>query len=229
MSDYEKQVVALIKFKTNDHVDRQDYLASLIKAADKWLANNDENGDIFDGWDNELAGWFDEAVHAMNAKKKIPDFPDIELGEEDTVPDENEPDEVDEAEAEAEANEEETVPDAAEEAGGADVTDEVAPIKNKSNARKSGPRAAKTKHSDFNNVTRDAVEHATRDRFGVIIGTKTHDAVVMYERGCTAREIDEQVGGKHYNILASLAKKGHRVEKLPGNVFKLTHADDLDK
>src|ERR1700692_2793784 len=81
MSDYEKQVVKLIKFKPNDYADHQDYLAALIRATDKWLAKHDPKGDIFAGWDDGLANWFDLAASAMNSKGTIPDFPDREVEE----------------------------------------------------------------------------------------------------------------------------------------------------
>ena len=55
-----------------------------------------------------------------------------------------------------------------------------------------------------------------KDRYGVIDGSKTHDAVMMYEKGATSKEIENKLGGRYYNILHTLEQRGHRVEKLPG-------------
>jgi hypothetical protein len=68
-----------------------------------------------------------------------------------------------------------------------------------------------------------------KDRFGVILGTKTHEAVKMYVKGTTQNQIVEALGSRYYNILGRLAQEGHRVEKLPGGVWKVTHRDDLTK
>lgn len=67
------------------------------------------------------------------------------------------------------------------------------------------------------------------DRFGVILGTKTADAVAMYEKpeGASAFEIDQKVGGRFYNILKKLELEGHRVERLDDGRWKLTHKDDI--
>jgi hypothetical protein len=68
-----------------------------------------------------------------------------------------------------------------------------------------------------------------KDRFGVVIGTKTHEAVKMYEAGTTAKELYEKLEGRFYNILSKLQSDGHMVEKLAGGLWKLTHKDDLKK
>lgn len=70
---------------------------------------------------------------------------------------------------------------------------------------------------------------APKDRYGVAIGTDTHKAVLMYEKGTTSRELKEKLGGRYYNILTKLAENGHLVEKLPDGVFKVTHKDDRGK
>lgn len=66
-----------------------------------------------------------------------------------------------------------------------------------------------------------------KDRFGVVMGTKAHDAVMMYEKGCTSIELRRALEGRFYNILRELERRGHRVERQPGGVFKLTHIDDV--
>lgn len=66
-----------------------------------------------------------------------------------------------------------------------------------------------------------------KDRYGITLGTKTADAVALYEKGATAKDIQDKVGGKHYNVLKRLEKEGHKVEKLEGGIWKLTHVDDV--
>jgi len=69
----------------------------------------------------------------------------------------------------------------------------------------------------------------TKDRYGLYIGTKTHDAVMMYEKGCTTAELRDKLDGRFYNILRILEGKGHHVERFPGGIFKITHKEDLAK
>lgn len=228
MSEYEKEVVNLIKFKVGEYEDRQDYLASLIRATDKWLQKHDANGDIFDGWDNDLAGWFDEAVHAMNAKKEIPDFPDAELGDEESVPDETESEDESAEVAGPEADPEDSVPpNGPAEQDSEPQAEEMADAETSQPRDEGSSQSPKPKYKGKVKTRYDDCDDKKRDRFGVIIGTKTHDVVALYEKGTTSAEIEEKIGGRHYNILRTLAKKGHRVAKMPGGGFKLTHKDDL--
>lgn len=213
MSEFEKELVTLIRFKPNDYHDRQDYLAALARAADKWFAVKDKDQAIFDGLEDGLAGWFEEAITAMNHKDTIPEFPDRELEEPMTAPDEEE-------EAENADNEAEPVPTEGGDAATAAVdegkaADPVAP-KPKTKKEKSPP-------SRYDTIS------GIKDRFGVVVGTKTHDAVLMYERGTTVRELAATIGGKHYNILNRLKKLGHTVVPRPEGGFKLTHRDDVEK
>ncbi len=83
------------------------------------------------------------------------------------------------------------------------------------------PRKAEAKDRDYTKLTGE------RDRYGVIKGTKTAEAVAMYETGASARDIDDKIGGRHYNVLKRLQTEGHRVEKFENGKFKLTHKDDV--
>jgi hypothetical protein len=65
-----------------------------------------------------------------------------------------------------------------------------------------------------------------RNRFGVIDGTKTAEAIKMYVKGASSQDIMERLGGRYYNILKKLMAEGHKVEK-EGSVWKLTHKDDV--
>jgi hypothetical protein len=66
-----------------------------------------------------------------------------------------------------------------------------------------------------------------KDRFGLFIGTKTQQAVALYEKGATCKQVEMELAGRHRNILKRLALDGHRVEKLEGGVYKVTHKDDF--
>jgi len=74
----------------------------------------------------------------------------------------------------------------------------------------------------------DAID-GTRDRFGIIKGTKTAEAVRMYSKGCTSRDIIAALGARYYNILRKLESEGHVVEKKPGGFWTLIHKDDIGK
>lgn len=68
-----------------------------------------------------------------------------------------------------------------------------------------------------------------RNRYGVVLGTKTDEALQMFEKGASQPEVSKKLYGRHYNILRLLAARGHRVEKTDEGVFTLTHKDDIAK
>lgn len=65
-----------------------------------------------------------------------------------------------------------------------------------------------------------------KDKWGLYEGTQTSKAAALYEQGCTVKHVTDVLGGKHRNVLTKLAEFGHRVEKLPGGVYKVTHKDN---
>jgi len=67
-----------------------------------------------------------------------------------------------------------------------------------------------------------------KDRYGITIGTKTHDAILLYEKGATINQVSEALGGRHRNILKKLAAEGHKLEK-DGSTWKITHKSDVAK
>lgn len=218
MSDFEKELVSIIKFRPNDYKDRQDYLAALARAADKWFAAKDKDQKIFDGLEDGLQGWFEDAITAMNSRPPttIPDFPDLEL---------------EEPEAEAEPDEEEDADDENVDSGAGDSDQEVQADVEASgqDTEVTAPEAKTKKAKKEKSPTRYDGITGHKDRYGITIGTKKHEAAKMYERGTTAVELMAALGGRHYNMLRELAKDGHRVEKLAGGGFKLTHKSDIPK
>lgn len=246
----EHELVKATKFKGEKYDDRQDYLAALVKVIDRL----DENK--FDNLSDEAADWFNGAVLALNKKRDIPDFPDEELttadedeDEDDADPDEGvskdaskeaaedeepvsgddlteedaDPEEVDQAEPEGAS--EETRNGNTEERRGKISKQKKAPVKKGKPKQIEMPLPGPKKGQSKRTVPVDN-SPIEKDRYGVIKGTKTHEVVLLYEKGATSREIAEKIGGRFYNILKQLAKEGHRVEKLEGGVFKLTHKED---
>lgn len=68
----------------------------------------------------------------------------------------------------------------------------------------------------------DMEEDVVLDKWGCMEGSKNSQALKMFEKGATAKEIKEAIGGTYYNILNRMVQQGHKLEK-SGSVFKLTH------
>jgi len=211
MSEIETEIAKATKFKPpkGGYPNRQDHLAALARASNKLT------DDEFDELSDDAANWLSTAIKALNARAEIEDFEDVEEAEE-TDEETEESEATPEADAKAEAENE------AEEAA-----QEAKTTKPKKGAKKAPkePKPVRPKQ-DLSRYDKISGE---RDRYGVMIGTKTHDAVLMYEKGVTGAQIFEKLQGRFFNILRDLGKKGHRVEKLPGGIFKLTHQDDVPK
>jgi hypothetical protein len=166
----------------------------------------------------------------------------------ETNSEESEPAEVDEETPEEEP-EEETIeevepegdsaePEGAEPAGEVPESEEAEPAKKPRKPRKGAggkylkkkkgkpdiqPKNKPGKEPDYKKIT------GTKDRYGVTEGTKTSMALKMFEKGCTMRDANLELGDNYYVILRKLDKNGHRIEKLENGVLKLTHKDDLSK
>ncbi len=183
--------------------DRQDYLAAIVKAVDKLSA------DDFDELSDEASEWFNKSVKALNTKRPLPDFDPTEGNDEDP--------ELSARRRKAANAKAEAAPEAeAEEVG----CDDAPPETQAAKPPKKAP-AAITKPKIVNG-------ELVKDRFGVVLGTKTAAAVALYntESGATVKEIDEKIGGRHMNILKKLTEFGHKVLKLEGGRVKLIHKDD---
>lgn len=218
----EQELLDLIRMKDEpeDYDSRQDYLAAITRAIDK-LKEDD-----YDTLSDEAVAWFRAAVDAMNDKEYIPEFED----EDDHA------DEDDDRESEAEPDSGEARSKSSQQGvsdtdgEGADHEAEVVPDKKASVAkpkklkgrRPVAPRPAKkpthapTGHEDIT---------GEKDKFGIVIGTKTHKAALMYEQGATARQVEDALGGRHRNILKELAKRGHVISKEEGGVWRVTYVE----
>lgn len=219
----EAELVKITKFKGAKYPKRQDYLAALLVAIDK-LTNDD-----YDNLTDEAVAWHQRAVPAMEAKDPIPDFTETEEAE------------TEEAESGDEHSGSEEVM-AGEEEAGAPVEEEAATSSgqndrsNGSGAEETGKTAKskkKAKVAPTAKGTKITPDYTTltgeKDRYGITIGTKSHEALKMYEKGTTGAQIMEALGGRHYNVLKKLMQDGHRVEKLENGFWRLTHKDDLPK
>lgn len=225
MHEVEKELVKTTKWKPRaEHDDRQDYLAALVKEVDRLPP------DQFDNLSDEAATWFNKAVAAMNKKGEIPEF-EVE-NEQDTDPGEPSDNPTPEDDFPPEGVPVPTPEEVAE----ADVDPQPKrqktwkkQVRVKSGRPKGGPKQASEREYP---PEKDTPEHdyakvsGEKDRFGVVVGTKTHKAVELYEKGCTAKDLAQQLGGRYYNILTKLQKEGHLVEKMEGGQWRLTHKDD---
>lgn len=162
------------------------------------------SADAFDELSDEASDWFNKSVKALNTKRPLPDFDPVNGNDEDA-----------ESSAKvrkaANAKMVEAEPETGE-AGDEAQADEP--------AEKAIPKITKPKIINGELV---------KDRFGVVLGTKTAQAVALYNTptGATIKEIDEKVGGRHMNILKKLVTQGHRVLKLEHGRIQLIHKNDM--
>jgi len=235
VSKIETSIIKATGFKVPDHgyLERQDYLAALIRAVAK--LSDAKYDDLTD--DNDVLVWVLKGTKALNAKQEIDDFTDDLEGEEadDESAEGTEDDEAEEAEAEAATQEADEAPEDEEPEPKPHVIKEGRPRNppkpKLTKAEKEAAAAAEAKKAPPKGtklVTRyDNLDPKNKNRYGVVVGTKTDDAIKMYERGTTSVEIQKELGGRYYNILRTLTEAGHLVERDGNGIFKLTHKDDL--
>ena len=222
----EQELIKVSKFKGEDEGDRQDYLIKLRMHADtisdaKWKGLSDEAKD-----------WLDAAADATENKRELPDFEDAE-----EVVDFGQAPSPDDADAEVEDDEgggsDDETGDSEGDNGDGEVAEEPEPPAKPAKPAKTKPvKEAKNKPTD-KKPKADKPKPAPRDytalsgdkdKFGIVIGTKAHDAAAMFEKGCTMKQImDKLQSGRFYNLLKRMIAEGHKVEKLEGGVWKLTH------
>ena len=187
--------------------DNQDYLAALARAINE-LSDID-----FDGLSSEAADWFNKATRCINNKKDILPFPDGE-GVEETPAVETETEApIDVAEVEAEPNEPIGEPEPS-------ATRDRKPLpKAKSKVEKVDP----IKDRKPPKVAKPRPEEIVMDKFGLVTGSKNHQAALMFERGCKMTDVTDALGGTYYNMLARLRRNGHILDKGKHGVVKITY------
>lgn len=226
MSEVERTIRKLIKFKhgEDEFRDRQDYLASLLREADKWFRKNDESEDIFNGLDDAVAEWYDAGTKQLNLKREIQDFPDLEFDEsqdeESEVEEESSEDEGEAQEAADEMGQAEAHVVEAEEPTEAEPEEQVEQPKPK--VKKSKKKTAVEPDPRYDHLS------GRKNRYGIYEGTKTHDAILLYEKGATVKQVTEKIGSRFYNILKKLMADGHQVTKDENGVWTVRHKDDVN-
>jgi hypothetical protein len=200
----EAELVKSTKYKPKEGANRQEYLAGLLHNIDNKLSDA-----AYDKLSEEAVDWHRAAVKAFEDEKPIPEFEGADSGTTDTEPDhQNANDDSEDRTSDEETSDAEPA--------------EVAAVVGSRKASKKPKSEPKTK-VDYDAITGE------KDRYGITIGTKTHLAVKLYEKGASLKQVEEEIGGRHYNILMRLTKEGHTVEKMGGGIWKITHKDDPKK
>jgi hypothetical protein len=143
--------------------------------------------------------WQKEATRHFNHRKPLPDFPDRVRDEVDGMP----------------------LQTSVEELRGDDAAPAISGDEQPATVRRKRRQLPPRRVPDYANLSGE------KDRYGITAGTNTHEAVKMYEKGCTAGDVEQALGGRYRNILSKLADAGHRVERLGVGFYKVTHKDDI--
>ena len=197
MSKIEAEIVEVTNFEPpRKYAERQDYLAALAKAINK-LEEIDYNS-----LSTEATDWFNDSVRALNNRKDLPDFPDIEEPE-------NEPTEP--------------ISEPAEEVGEAEASPAPKAKADPNKRRAKGVPPRKLEHPEID--PQKAIDNYETDAYGVVKGSKNAAAVAMLEKGCRMSDITASIGGTYYNLKARLRKQGHTIEEGANGMLKLIHKD----
>lgn len=254
MHTIESELIKATSYKARKKFDnRQDYLGSIMNAVIKlnddefsdlsddaanWtdaaiMAHNAKS-DIPDFDEVEAdADAVDETTDEGHEDDDSPDEGvDAEDADEDEDVVEDDPGEDDEATAEDDANVSEPDDDAPDEV-------EEKPAKKATKAAKKVAKPTKEakkpeqlsmalskplKRQGPHDKRVDRDEDVVLDKYGCMEGSKNSNALKLFEKGATAKEIKEKLGGTYYNILKKQQKLGHLVEK-EGAIIKLTHRE----
>lgn len=237
----EKELIKVTAYKARTKfADRQDYLGSILNAVMKL------DDAAFDDLSDEAATWANAAVEAKNGKSDIPDFDEIteeasdETGDEaddeaeDSGDDSEDSDDSSDSDDDGAAVDDDDADDEDAEIPEDDSEDEdepeEKPVKKKAKPPAKPVKAEKPEKKQGGKRSgafgRD--DDVVLDKWGCMEGSKNQRALAMFEKGATAKEVKEEVGGTYYNILKRLTAEGHSVEK-EGAVIKITHKSDKVK
>lgn len=237
----ERELIKVTNYKArNKFDDRQDYLSSILNAVMK-LSDDD-----FDNLSDNAATWANSAVEAHNSKQDIPDFDEVEAAEDDAPDDDDAEEADDDADEEAEDQDEDdgdddgadddhddssTDPADDDDDDGSDEDEpEKAPKPAKAKAAKSPKKAAAAPKAKPVKVARPkpASDDVVLDKWGCMEGSKNSQALAMFEKGATAKEVKDEIGGTYYNIMKKMVENGHTLEK-DGAIIKIIHKDEKGK
>jgi len=235
MHEIEREILNITKYKVQRKFsDRQDYLKSIFNSVQK-LSNDD-----FDELSDDAAIWANACVEAYNRDRDgdLPDFDEIgdpdededdgtsddENDDENEISDETESEDgpTSESDAETDSDPEGTEQDL--EASGSEDEDEPEPVKPKKGAPKKAIKPAKAEPKKAKPKLQEQAEDedVVLDKWGCMEGSKNSQALALFEKGATTREVKEKIGGTYYNILKRVVTHGHKLEK-KGSVIKLIH------
>ncbi len=220
--------------------DRQDYLEELVKAVDRYAAKSPKHEDAFFELSDTATRWFNQAVEANNKRQDVPEFP---LNGAVAAPPKPEPEPDDEDEDDLQHDEDsdedndagptqqdpddgmrhplDTVQDHAAEAEAEAANESAEAAAETPKPKRAKKEKAPKAPSRYEFVTGE------KDEYGIVKGTKTSEAIKLYEKGATVRQVSDALGGKYYNILGVVAGRGHKVEKGPDGVWTVTHKDRI--
>lgn len=240
----EKELLKATDYKPKRKFDnRQDYLGSVLNAVIK-LTDDD-----FNNLTDEAAAWTNAAIEAKNAKRdEIPDFDEVDATDEDGEAEE-EAEDADEASDDADESEDDSEPD--EEADDSEDADDrpaddeaetdqsdddepepakkpkkAAPKRAPAKAAKPEKEKAAPKPAKKAPVRND--DDVVLDKWGAMQGSKNSQALALFEKGATAKEVKDKLGGTYYNVLKKVVQNGHKLEK-DGAVITITHKDEGKK
>lgn len=239
----ERELLEITGYKPQrKFADRQDYLKSVFVAVQK-LTDDD-----FKIISDHAAAWANACVQIHNVKRDadIPDFD--EVSEHDDEDEDAEAEDEDEAEDEPEADEADVEASAEDDEG--DPTDDNPEVDEPEEKPKKAPKTVATakpvKKSQARlgsgrdpsggkgsvskpKVTAQPPKHSDDvelDKWGCMVGSKNSQALALFEKGATTKEVREKLSGTYYNTLAKMVQAGHKMEK-EGAVIKLIHKDAL--
>ena len=208
MSAIEKELLSVTKIKPEKYDERQDMLAAIIRYAALDANNKSKISDSdYDNLSDESVAWIETGAKALDKKKTIPDFPDKESDNEHT-----------EGEGTSEELDEEAQPTHSQPKDAVEADDEGTEGE-QGQSTDSGTQKVKRQKTRYDGITGE------KDKYGIIVGTKSAEAIKMFEKGRTMAQVTEAIEGTYYNLLRKLVKEGHLLEKLEGSVLKLTHKD----
>jgi hypothetical protein len=246
MHAVEREILEITRYKIQRKFSgRQDYLKSIFNAVQK--LKNDE----FDELTDEAALWANACVESYNRDKdaELPDFNEVgdededdtsenqEYGPDDESNGQDEAEDLSESddnegdnqgsddEPEMDSEDEAEVDEAGVQTSGLEEEDdepeEVVPPKKVKKVKKV-KEVKQKKPTKPAHHREDDDSDVELDKWGSMVGSKNSRALAMFEKGATAGEVKDQVGGTYYNILKKMTSHGHKVEK-DGAVITLIH------
>lgn len=222
MHDIERELIKATGYKpARKFSDRNDYLGSILNATSK-LSDED-----FMELSDDAADWINAATASQNAKDhELPDFDEV-------APPDEEGDSDSDSDAEDSSDEGGDDPEMDETTGEIhvaepEVNDEPELPLPKVKHKIPKPVKAEPKVPAKKRPLPGRNEDVTLDKWGSIEGSKNSKALALFEKGATAKEVKDLLGGTYYNILGKAKENGHKLEK-EGSLIKLTHKDDLGK